>query len=236
MKDIYGKGLLAYLNGDKNAVFAVESDMAETEEWPIETFFRTYKQMPQIEKLALNQVQGSVLDIGAGAGSHILWLQERGVDATAIDISPGAVEVMQRRGVKKVYQQDFFNYEGQKFDTLLMLMNGVGITGRLDRLPRFFAQAKQLLSDKGKILLDSSDIRYLFEEEEGDFIPDPDDPYYGELKYSFHFDGEKGDFFDWLFIDFDTLSFWADTAGFTCKKIDEDKHFLYLAELKRKRG
>ncbi len=148
-----------------------------------------------------------------------------------IDISSGAVEVMKARGVKRALKKDFFSYTGEKFDTLLLLMNGIGITGKLERLPAFLEQAKQLLNPHGKILLDSSDIIYLFTDEEDCVIDEFDTAYYGEISYCFHFEKEQGHFFNWLFIDFDTLKDYAEISGFSCKKIEEDDHFLYLAEL-----
>lgn len=230
-QDVYGAGLMAYLNGDKNAHFIVESNIAETESWPVSLFFRLFDEMPELEKIALQTASGSILDIGAGAGSHSLWLQEQGRDVTALDISAGATDVMKKRGVKRVLCEDFFNYDGEKFDTLLLLMNGIGIAGTLENLPRFFEQAKILLKPDGKVLLDSSDLIYLFEEEDGSFFVDLNGEYYGELQYSFHFGTEKGEPFDWLFVDFDTLSDYAEKHGFSCKKLYEDDHYQYLAEL-----
>ncbi len=232
--DIYGKGLLAYLKRGKNAAFIVESDIAETEEWAVSLFFRNYEDMPEAEKKALNRVQGSVLDIGAGAGSHALWLQGHGKEVTALDISPGAIEVMKERGVRKIINQDFYTLKGQKFDTLLLLMNGIGIAGKLAGLSRFFKQAKELLHPGGKILLDSSDLIYLFEDEcedDGSILFDLTQPYYGEIMYKFIYDNEEGQPFHWLFVDFQTLSEYAAMYGFSCNKIYEDEHYLYLAEL-----
>lgn len=235
MNDAYGKGLLAYWDGRKDAFFTVESDIAETEEWEVSLFFRTYDDMSELEKTALKSVKGSVLDVGAGAGSHVLHLQDKGVDVAGIDISPGAVEVMRSRGVKNTVQSDFFRFVGQKFDTLLLLMNGIGIVGSIDKLPLFFSRAKELLNPDGKLLLDSSDILYLFEDEEdGSVMINLNDRYYGELEYSFGFGNEQDEPFDWLFVDFDTLSAYADQCGFSCRKLYEDEHFQYLAELKPK--
>lgn len=233
MNDIYGKSLLAYLSGNKKAFLTVESNIAETEEWPIELFFREYEQMPESEKIALNRTSGKILDAGAGAGSHALYLQEKKKDIWAIDISKGAVEVMKKRGIKHAFEQDFFTYEGERFDTLLLLMNGIGLVGKLENLSLFFEQAKKLLNANGKILLDSSDIIYLFEEEDGSVWIDLNASYYGEINYQYTFENEKGDLFDWLFIDFETLADCAKLHGFTCEKIYEDEHYLYLAELKR---
>lgn len=231
-KDIYGRGLLSYWQGDQNAVFVVESDIAETEEWPIEVFFRDYKNMPKAEQKALSMVDGSILDVGAGAGSHALYLQEKGKNVTTMDISTGAVEVMKQRRIKHIIQEDFFRYKGDKFDTLLFLMNGIGIAGQLDKLPLFFEKCKQLLNPGGKIILDSSDIIYLFvDEEDGSVMLNLNDAYYGEVEYRYLFKEEAGEAFNWLFVDFETLCEYAEASGFSCKKIYEDSHYLYLAEL-----
>jgi SAM-dependent methyltransferase len=100
--------------------------------------------MPEIERKALDMATGKTLDVGAGSGCHSLVLQEKGIDVTAIDISPLSVETMKERGIKKVMEQDFFTMQG-KYDTILMLMNGIGIVGTLERLPKFFRQLDNIL-------------------------------------------------------------------------------------------
>ena len=231
-EDVYGDGLKAYQKGEKNATFVVESDLAETDEWPVSTFFRAYAEMPEVEQMALQRATGKVLDVGAGAGSHSLWLQMRHLDVTAIDISEGAVDVMRERGVQHPLLADYFCFEEGGYDTMLMLMNGVGIVGRLNRLSSFFLQAKKILKKGGRILLDSSDIRYMCEEEDGSMMIDLNGDYYGEMEYTFGFKGAKGKTFEWVFVDFDTLADCAKLHGFSCEKIYEDDHFLYLAELR----
>ncbi|MEG1615586.1 MAG: class I SAM-dependent methyltransferase [Bacteroidales bacterium] len=231
-KDAYGKGLLAYWNGKKSAKFTVYSDLAEVEKWDISTFFRGFEEMPEAEQLALQRTRGSVLDVGAGAGSQVLWLQEQGHQVTALDISEGAVEVMQARGVKDARLQDFFAMSGEKFDTILLMMNGAGIVQRIDRFPEFFSKAKDLLQEDGRILMDSSNIIYLFMEEDGSALINLNSGYYGEMEYRMDFENFKGMPFDWIFIDFDTLAELAAQHGFSCEKVYEDEHFLYLAELK----
>lgn len=230
-KDAYGKGLMAYWKGKKSAKFTVYSDIAEMEKWDISTFFRDYADMPECEQKALDLCQGSVLDIGAGAGSHALWLQEKNHPVTAVDISEGAAEVMKERGVKDIRLQDFFAFSGEKFDTLLLMMNGAGIVQRIDRFPEFFSKAKDLLNPGGRILVDSSDIIYLFMEEDGSALIDLNSNYYGEMEYRMDFENYKGSTFDWIFIDFDTLADLASQHGFVCEKVYEDEHYLYLAQL-----
>jgi 2-polyprenyl-3-methyl-5-hydroxy-6-metoxy-1,4-benzoquinol methylase len=230
-KDAYGKGLLAYQKGMKNAKFTVHSDLAETEKWDVSTFFRSFEKMPEIEQIALNRCEGRVLDAGAGAGSHALWLQSQGKDVTAIDISQGAVEVMTTRGVKDSRLQDFFSMKEEKYDSLLLLMNGIGIVGTLDNLTQFFVQAKKMLNPGGKIVMDSSNIIYMYEDEDGSALINLNAAYYGEMTYRMDFGNYKGVDFEWVYIDFDTLDALAQQHGFKCEKIYEDEHYHYLAEL-----
>lgn len=229
--DAYGKGLLSYQRGNHKAKFTVYSDIAETEKWNISTFFRDYDEMPEIEKKALSLCQGKILDIGAGAGSHALALQKHNYSVTAIDISKGAVEVMKSRGIEDARLQDFFRMVDEKFDTLLMMMNGIGIVGKTENLDHFFCHAKHLMNKKGRIILDSSNLIYLYLEEDGSALIDLNSKYYGELRYRMDFGNFRGEWFDWLFIDYDLLSESASKHGFECRKIYEDDHYLYLAEL-----
>ncbi|MGL5317141.1 MAG: class I SAM-dependent methyltransferase [Bacteroidales bacterium] len=232
--DAYGKGLIAWLNGDRNARFNVWSDIAETEKWDISIFFRDFVEMPEVEKEALKHCKGRILDVGAGAGSHALYLQEQNLDVVALDLSEGATEVMLKRGVKQVTTRNFFDFFSEdKFDTILMLMNGIGIVQKVKNLPNFFQKAKELLNTNGSIIVDSSNIIYMFEEEDGSALIDLNADYYGEVTYRMDFGKMKGTKFDWLFIDFDTLSEYASRAGFSCTKIYEDEHYLFLAELKK---
>ena len=184
---------------------------------------------------------GKTLDVGAGSGCHSLVLQKKGIDVTAIDISPLSVETMKDRGVKKVIVQDFFTLKGQ-YDTILMLMNGIGIVGTLERLPRFFRQLDKILAPGGQLLCDSSDISYVFEDENGMIdIPNEMD-YYGEhsfrmqYKDSFRMQYKDtiGEPFDWLYIDADTLKEKAAKNGYAVEVVAEGKHYDYLARITKK--
>ena len=187
--------------------------------------------MPELEKIALEEAQGRILDVGAGSGCHSIALQTMGKEAVAIDISPLSVEVMKRRGVDarnvNLYDESFTD----KFDTILMLMNGTGIIGTLENMSAFFARIRQLLSPGGSLLIDSSDLRYLFEEEDGSLMIDLADDYYGLLDYQMEYKGVKGEPFDWLYVDFETLAFYAEENGFSAELIAEGEHYDYLAKL-----
>lgn len=233
-KDPLGLAYKAYLDGNAQAYFTLHSDMFDDDEVQVSYFFREYADMPEIEKCALHNAFGKVLDVGAGSGSHSLYLQEKGYDVTALDISPLACEVMNRRGVQSVVCQDFFSYSDQRFDTLLFLMNGIGLIESCSNFPSFFASASKLLHEDGCIILDSSDLLYLFEEDDGSFAVPLGDTYYGEVSFRVGYDTYISDTFKWVYVDFQTLSDAATRAGFTCELLQEGEHYDYVARLCKK--
>ena len=227
-----GRAIADYHATGKAARLRVFSPMFDEDEIPVTTLFRTLDEMPAIEREALQAAVGVILDVGAGAGCHSLALQAMEKRVTAIDISPLAVATMRQRGVKDVREQDFFTLDG-KFDTILMLMNGIGIVGKLSRLPAFFMQVEHLLAPGGQLLCDSSDICYIFEDEEGIIDLTGVEGYYGELTYQMQYKDVKGEPFSWLFIDPETLRDQANAHGFHCDILMRGPHYDYLARLTR---
>ena len=187
--------------------------------------------MPELERIALEEAQGRILDVGAGSGCHSIALQKLGKAAVAIDISPLSVDVMKRRGLDARQINLFDETFNEKFDTILMLMNGTGFVGTLDNMPAFFERMKQLLTPDGCILIDSSDLRYLYEEEDGSLMIDLADDYYGQLDYRMEYKNILGEPFDWLYVDFETLAIYAEESGFTAELLEEGEHYDYLAKL-----
>ena len=231
-KDPMGLAIADYHATGKAARLRVFSPLLEEDEIPVATLFRSYDEMPDIEQKALKAAHGSILDVGAGSGCHSLALQQMGKRVTAIDISPLAVATMRERGVQEVLEQDFFTLDGQ-YDTILMLMNGIGIVGSLSRLPAFFMQVEHLLAPGGQLLCDSSDICYLFEDEDGFIDLTGIEGYYGELTYQMQYRDRKGEPFPWLFIDPETLREQASAHGFQCDILANGVHYDYLARLTR---
>ena len=209
----------------------VHSSMFDDDEIPVTTLFRKFKDMPKLEQVALEKAEGRILDVGAGSGCHCVALAEMGKSCTAIDISELSVEVMKEKGVD-ARCIDLFdeNFVGQ-YDTILMLMNGTGIIGRLENMQKFFMRMKHLLAPGGRILIDSSDLRYLFEEEDGSLMIDLADDYYGLVDFQMEYNKVLGEPFDWLYVDFDTLSLYAEQNGFKAEMIAEGEHYDYLAAL-----
>ncbi|KKB45276.1 hypothetical protein HMPREF1212_05231 [Parabacteroides sp. HGS0025] len=233
-KDPMGAAISDYYANGKATKLRVFSSMFDEDEIPVKQLFRNFDEMPEAEREALRISTGKILDVGAGSGCHSLALQEMGKEVKAIDISPLSIETMQKRGVKDVALQNFFSQQFTgSFDTILLLMNGSGIVGRIANLPIFFQTIKRLLAPGGCVLMDSSDLRYLFEDEDGNLDIDPEDDYYGEVDFRMQYKNIKGDSFDWLYIDFQTLSLHAANNGFKAEMIKEGEHFDYLAKIHR---
>lgn len=231
MYDPFEKAFNDYFDGNHKAKIIVHCNKGEDEVIPVSYFFRKYDEMPELEKEALKLCSGKILDIGAGSGCHSLYLQDNGYDVTALDIKPGFVDIMQKRGLKNIIHSDIFNFKGHKFDTLLILMNGIGFTKSFDGLSVFLSSSKNLLSPGGQIILDSSDLLYLYRDDDGSITINLNDSYYGEVEYIIEYMGNKTEPFNWLYIDFDNLSLCAEQAGFRCEKIYEDDRYNYLVRL-----
>ena len=239
MKDVLGEALTDHYHQRSPGKLWVNNKYGPKEEMPVDVYFREAEDMPELEWIALQQCKGRVLDIGAGAGSHALTLQRMGFDVTALDISRKAAAVMRSRGVKKIILQDFFTLESEEldiavpdllgavapagYDTLLLLMNGIGLSGTLDGLRTFLAKARTLLRPAGRLVFDSSDIAYLYEGK----VPRGKD-YYGEILYQYEYKKEQGDWFKWLFIDRKTLAGILSTEGWRMEVLFEDEWGQFL--------
>jgi SAM-dependent methyltransferase len=229
MNDAPGTALYDYYFGKRTGKLWIFNQYGPKEEMPPAIYFRQYNDMPRLEQKALQYCNGKVLDIGAGAGSHALWLQQQGIDVTAIDTSAKAVEVMQHRGVKQALHKNIFEYAGAQFDTLLLLMNGIGLVNTISGLQHFLQHAKQLLLPDGQLLFDSSDVAYIYEE-----TPLPKQDYYGEIAYRYQYKKLKTDWFTWLYIDKKLLKQIAVAEGYAVKILEEDDYGQYLVRLKLK--
>lgn len=230
--DPMGAAIRDYHLRGKAARLRVMSSMFDEDEMPVDHLFRTFDDMPHLEQKALNMAYGKVLDIGAGAGCHALALQERDMDVKAIDISPLSCEVMKERGIKDVECMNLFCKQLQgKYDTLLLLMNGTGIAGKLSQLPALLNRLKELLSEEGQILIDSSDLKYIYENEDGSMDIDLNAQYYGEVDYQMQYRDIKGEPFDWLYTDPMLLASVSKQCGLQCQIIEQGEHYDYLAKL-----
>ncbi len=238
----------------KKGKLIVSSSMFDDDEIPTDILMREYKDMPKVEQKAISYISKAskdrfvnILDVGAGSGTHSLELCKRCPNANihAIDISPYSVMTMRERGLENVDCIDFFALRSQNgdslksYDFIIMLMNGSGIIGKVSRMAEFFQTLDKILKPGGELILDSSDLRYLYEDEDGSFLIDLNDDYYGEVDFQMEYraqDGTKvtGDSFDWLYVDIDTLIYYALQHGYTVEKLIDGENYHYLAKIYKK--
>jgi SAM-dependent methyltransferase len=230
MKDLFGKAILDYQNGNYTEDIITSTSISDDDVLPLTYLFRNYSEMPKLEQKALDLAQGNVLDVGCGAGSHSLYLQDKGFEVKAIDISKGAIKVCKQRGLQNAEVKNILD-ETETFDTILLLMNGTGVFEDLKNTPRYLNHLKQLLKPYGQILIDSSDIKYMYEEEDGSYWIDANANYYGELDYYVSYKGEDEDAFKMLYLDFETLKSVSKTVGLNCELVLEGEHYDYLARI-----
>lgn len=228
LNDPFGEAIADYFEGNKKASIVVNSSITEKESLKASKLFRTIRSMTEIEKTALELCNGAILDVGAGSGTHALILQKNKKNVTALDLSQKACDVMSKRGVKQVIKADIFEYKTQQFDSILLLMNGIGIAGTLDGLDALLEHMNKILVNGGKIYLESTDIMYMFVEEDGSMLIDLNGAYYGELTYDISYNEHKANF-PWLFVDYGTLETHAIEKGYHCEIVTNDENYSYLA-------
>ncbi|MEM8895724.1 MAG: class I SAM-dependent methyltransferase [Bacteroidota bacterium] len=224
--DPLGNAVWEYHNGERNKQLWINTSYGEPEEMPIEVYFRDFDGMPELEQIALDLCDVSVLDVGACTGAHSLFLQGQGHEVTAVDNSKGCIKTLHERGVKIVIESDFFELPPSNYGTILMMMNGLGLAGKLDGLGPLLKHCESLLRSGGFILADSSDISYLLEGGSK-----PEDRYFGEVSFQFDYAGQLGKWFDWLYVDFQTLSEEVSKFGWSSELIcasDDDAYLMRM--------
>lgn len=230
MKDLFGKALRDYHNNNYTEDLITSTNISGDDVLPLPYLFRSFSEMPKLEQKALQLAKGYVLDVGCGSGSHSLYLQEHGFNIKAIDISDGSVEITKARGVKHVELKNLLD-ETETFDTILLLMNGTGIFQELEQISVYLKHLKSLLNPNGKILIDSSDIQYMYEDDDGGLWIDTNADYYGELDYFLSYKGETEAPMKWLYLDFERLQLACESVGLQCEKIMDGEHYDYLAKI-----
>lgn len=230
--DPIGRAVYDFHFNSVNQPILVHSDDFDDDTIETSYLFRSYKQMPVLEKKAMNLCRGTILDVGACAGPHSLYLQQKGFEVFALETSALCCEVLKDRNILNIIQHDIFSYSKQTFDTILLLMNGTGIAGTLSGLDILLHQLKQLLNPGGQILMDSSDLIFLFEQEDGAALVDISaDKYYGELIFSTEYKDWIGEPFSWLYVDQYNLENAIVKNGLKLNKVFKGQHYDYLARI-----
>jgi SAM-dependent methyltransferase len=227
--DIFGQALNDYASGKDKAILWLHNSYDLPEEMPLDVFFREEEELSELEIIALSLCDGLVLDIGAGTGLHATWLQRHGMQVHALEHSTFGCQWMLKKGIIQVIQEDFFYFNPTiKYDTLLFLMNGIGITGTIAEFELFLKKAKSWLNPGGQLIFDSSNIEYLYDQ---DTLIKPTDHYFGEITYQYEYKGVKDKPFKWLYIDMQTLIKLGHTHGWVVQILYEDDQDQYLARM-----
>jgi len=227
-RDVYGEALYDFHHlQELPEPLLLHSSYGDIEEMPVEVFFREEEDFPELEFIALSLCDGKVLDVGAGVGSHALYLQNKNFEVDALEISSSACEIMKQRGVNSIIQNDFYLLKDQKYDTLLFLMNGIGLAQNLEGFRKLLSHAKILLSDRGQLIFDSSNISYLYEEFR---IPYPEH-YFGEINFQYEYKGNLGKPFNWLYIDQNELIKIVNEENWVVQILFEDDQDQYLVRM-----
>ncbi len=243
MKDLFGKAILDYQTNNSAENLFTETNISEADEMDVAYLFRSFNKMPKLEQKALQLCKAKILDVGCGAGSHSLYLQEKGFDVTAIDVSKNAIKACQLRGITNTKVQNILDLDSDtstahsmtnqhnKYDTILLLMNGTGIFGTIKNISIYLQKLKSLLNANGQILIDSSDIIYMYDQNEDGSYLVPATQYYGELEFTIHYKNQTEEPFPWLYLDYNTLQNACHANGLNCELVIEGEHFDYLAKL-----
>jgi SAM-dependent methyltransferase len=225
--DILGSAIESYFLRTDDTPVRVFINKNEEPEMVPSIFFRPYKNMLKYEKIALKESQGKVLDLGCGAGCHALYLQGKGIDVTAVEISKKSVKVAQKRGVVKVINEDWRNLSLKNFDTILVLMNGMGLAESPTELKIMFRKLKSFLSKSGSILIDSTDVTYA----KADW-PMLDSEYFGKVQFELKYKG-KTQCFPWLFVDFETAVQTAKSVRLNVEVLERARNGHFLLRLSK---
>ena len=230
-----GKAIWDYYHKNTPEDIQTETSISELDILPIEYLFRNFEEMNSLEQKALMLTAGKTLDVGAAAGCHSLYLQNiRKIDVTALDISSKAIEICREQGVESTYCGNILDYNKGSYDTILLLMNGTGVFESLKKIDHYLKKLSSLLNDNGQILLDSTDILYMFDRDTDGGIVVPAGQYYGELDYFIHYKGESEAPMQWLYLDFNTLKNAANANGLVAEKIlqEDDSYLARLTKAK----
>ena len=228
----FGLALIDFYNGDKEVKIAVYRDDGVLDEIPVSVFYRGSTDM-DIDRIALNNCYGRVLDVGAGTGLHSLYLQNQGLSVCAIDISAEACKIMRKRGLNEVYSTDIPDFRAEPFDTLLILGRSIGMVEDIAGLDYFLKDSHRLVKSDGQIILNSLDFSHT------------DNPvhlayheanrrasrYIGEIRMHFEYKGLKGPIHGWLHVDSETLADCGAKAGWFCEILNQEEDGNYLAKL-----
>jgi SAM-dependent methyltransferase len=238
--DAYGALLLAhYADGGAVEIVEREDGFISASPFGPGLYLSPFRRWPAHHRRAMRLTRGRVLDVGCGAGRVCLHLQERGLEVVGIDVSPGAVEVCRRRGVRdaRLLSIDDVDESLGVFDTIVMLGNNFGLFADAEKAGRLLRRFHRLTGPRGRILAETRDVST---------TEDPAHLAYqarnrergrmsGQIRIRVRYRDLATPWFDYLMVSRDELRALAEPAGWkVARTLDSDD--TYVAVLQRARG
>lgn len=226
--DVLGISMEDYYQNGSSDEIAITLNGMPDDPMPVDVFFREPADFGELEILAMDQCRGRILDLGAGAGCHSLYLQGLGFDVVALEHSEKACGIMRQRGVRNVVQEDFYDWEPKtRFDTILLMMNGFGMCERSHKAVDFLERLGGLLEPGGQIIGDSTDISYMEETWEKKA-----ESYVGDVRFELMW-REYTQRFDWVYFDEGFLLKAGSSAGLKTNVLSRGASQNFLVQLVR---
>jgi SAM-dependent methyltransferase len=238
-QDAYGQQLLAQFNsGTPKAEFIERDDNFIDTGSEAGLYFFEYEQWSPVEQKAIKQVKGRVLDIGCGAGRHSLYLQRKGFEVSAIDNSPGAIEVCKLRGVKNAMVKSIVeidDFEPNSFDTILMMGNNFGLFGDAENAESLLKELYRITSSDAQIIAGTRNpyktnspehLEYHELNRQRGRMP-------GQIRMRVRYGKTVGEWFDYLFVSPEEMKEMVADANWQLKELMESESANYFAVISK---
>lgn len=233
MKDVFGKALLGYWEGNHKTPHFIRRDDGFLDETSTHDYFRTA--LSPSEKLILKYACGKILDVGCGAGRALIYFQKKNLDVYGIDFSPLAVRVCKDRGLRAEIKDIFTMRRPNSFDTVVLFGNNIGIGGDLRGAEKLLKKLYSLTKKGGHLLMTSIDVSK---------TKNPDHlayhrlnlkkkKYIGEVKIRIEYKKQIGSYFKWIHIDPDTLQALAKKTKWKVVYLKKSEYGQYAAVLEK---
>jgi SAM-dependent methyltransferase len=242
-QDAYGREIYDYLNelpGHRDVAEIVERDDGyfDTSGGP-KAYFSEYKHWLPFERKAMRFARGKVLDIGSGAGRHALYLQNKGLEVTAVDNSPLAIEVCRQRGIKhtSITPLNEISAELGIFDTVIMMGNNFGLFGSYKGAKRLLKKLHGITSERGRIIASSGDV-YKTEIPEHLFYQESNrnkGRMGGQLRIRIRYKKYVTPWFDYLRVSKQELEDILENTGWQANKYLDSETAMYIAIIEKEK-
>ena len=240
-QDAYGQAMWDYLHHGRGFEIVERDDgLAAVSSGP-PAYMAPFKDWPAHQKKAIRLARGRVLDVGCGAGRVALHLQNKGLDAMGIDVSPLAIKVCKQRGLKNAKTMSITQVSSKLgiFDTIVMYGNNFGLMGSFKRARWLLRRFRAITAPDARIIAESNDP-----------YPRPGHPglrchldYHkwnrsrgrmgGQLRFRIRYMKHATPYFDYLLVSKDEMRQIVYGTGWKISRFFDSKGSVYIAVLEK---